>query len=148
MAYQHILVPVDGSKTSLAVVQHAVELVKVFNTKITLVQVMTLDPYIAADYFTYGHNNELIERARSFIQTSLDEAKALFQAEGVEPETRLLEGENIPHTIAEAVKDLNVDLVVISSHGRSGIKKLILGSVAQSLITELSVPVLVVKASV
>ncbi|WP_139852651.1 universal stress protein [Acinetobacter pullicarnis] len=146
MAYQHILVPVDGSDTSLAVIQQAVELVKIFNAKITLVQVMTLDPYIAADYVTYGHNNELIQRARSFIQENIDKAKEKFQAEGVEPETRLLEGESIPLTIAKAVKELNVDLVVMSSHGRSGIKKLILGSVAQSLLSELEVPVLVVKA--
>lgn len=146
MAYQHILVPVDGSDTSLAVIQNAVELVKIFNAKITLVQVMTLDPYIAADYVTYGHNNELIQRARSFIQENIDKAKEKFQAEGVEPETRLLEGESIPLTIAKAVKELNVDLVVMSSHGRSGIKKLILGSVAQSLLSELEVPVLVVKA--
>ena len=146
MAYQHILVPVDGSDTSLAVIQQAVELVKIFNAKITLVQVMTLDPYIAADYVTYGHNNELIQRARSFIQENIDKAKEKFQAEGVEPETRLLEGESIPLTIAKAVKELTVDLVVMSSHGRSGIKKLILGSVAQSLLSELEVPVLVVKA--
>ena len=146
MAYQHILVPVDGSDTSLAVIQQAVELVKIFNAKITLVQVMTLDPYIAADYVTYGHNNELIQRARSFIQENIDKAKEKFQAEGVEPETRLLEGESIPLTIAKAVNELNVDLVVMSSHGRSGIKKLILGSVAQSLLSELEVPVLVVKA--
>lgn len=146
MAYQHILVPVDGSDTSLAVIQNAVELVKIFNAKITLVQVMTLDPYIAADYVTYGHNNELIQRARSFIQENIDKAKEKFQAEGVEPETRLLEGESIHLTIAKAVKELNVDLVVMSSHGRSGIKKLILGSVAQSLLSELEVPVLVVKA--
>ena len=146
MAYQHILVPVDGSDTSLAVIQNAVELVKIFNAKITLVQVMTLDPYIAADYVTDGHNNELIQRARSFIQENIDKAKEKFQAEGVEPETRLLEGESIHLTIAKAVKELNVDLVVMSSHGRSGIKKLILGSVAQSLLSELEVPVLVVKA--
>jgi len=147
MAYKHILVPVDGSETSLEVIQHAVELVKAFNTKLTLVQVMTLDPYIAADYFTYGHNNELIERARNFIKESLNLAKEKFQAAGVEAEIKLLEGENIPNTIAEAVKELDIDLVVISSHGRSGIKKLILGSVAQSLLTELKVPVLIVKST-
>ena len=146
MAYQHILVPVDGSDTSLAVIQQAVELVKIFNAKITLVQVMTLDPYIAADYVTYGHNNELIQRARSFIQENIDKAKEKFQAEGVEPETRLLEGESIPLTIAKAVKELNVDLVVMGSQGRGGINKLILVSVAQSLLSELEVPVLVVKA--
>ncbi|TCM69948.1 nucleotide-binding universal stress UspA family protein [Acinetobacter calcoaceticus] len=145
MTYQHILVPVDGSETALAVVNHAAALAKTFNSKVTVVQVMTLDPYIASEYFAAGQSNQLIERARSFIQDNIDKAKQQFEAEGVEVETRLLEGESIHLAIAEAVETLKADLVVISSHGRSGIKKLILGSVAQNLITELKVPVLVVK---
>ena len=49
MAYQNILVPVDGSETSFAAVAKAAELAKAFGSKITVVQVLTLDPYIAAE---------------------------------------------------------------------------------------------------
>ncbi len=145
MTYQHILVPIDGSETALAVVKHAADLAKTYNAKVTVVQVMTLDPYIAAEYLATGHTNQMIDRARNFIQDNINTAKEKFAAEGVEVETHLLEGENIYRTIASAATELNADLVVICSHGRSGIKKLILGSVAQSLIAELDVPVLVVK---
>ena len=145
MAYQNILVPVDGSETSLSVVKHAVEFAKAFNSKITVVQVMTLDPYIAAEYISNGQSNQLIERAREFIQDNINTAKEQFTTEGVQVETRLLEGENIAHTLAQAVSDLKIDLVILSSHGRTGLKKIIMGSVAQSLLTELQVPVLVVK---
>ena len=145
MAYQNILVPVDGSELSLSVVQHAVELAKAFNSKVTVVQVMTLDPYIASEYLTQGQTNEMIERARQFIQTNIDNAKAEFEAHGVTVESKLLEGENIPRTICKAVEQFNIDLIVLSSHGRSGFKKLLMGSVAQSLITESTVPVFIVK---
>lgn len=145
MTYQNILVPVDGSETSLSVVQHAVDIAKAFNSKITVVQVMTLDPYIAAEYIANGESNLMIERAREFILNNINQAKEQFTAHGVQVETRLLEGENISHTITQAVDDLKVDLVILSSHGRTGLKKLIMGSVAQSLLTELQVPVLVVK---
>ena len=145
MAYQHILVPVDGSETAMTVVKHAAELAKKFNSKVTVIQVMTLDPYIASEYFAYGQSNQLIERARNFILENIEKAKQEFLDEGIEVDTLLLEGENIHQTIAQAVEDNKVDLVVLSSHGRSGIKKLFLGSVAQSLITELHIPVLVVK---
>lgn len=145
MAYQNILVPVDGSETSLSVVKHAADIAKAFNSKITVVQVMTLDPYIAAEYISNGQSNQLIERAREFIQDNINTAKESFLAEGVQVETRLLEGENITHTLAQAVNDLKIDLVVLSSHGRTGLKKIIMGSVAQGLLTELQVPVLVVK---
>jgi nucleotide-binding universal stress UspA family protein len=145
MTYQNILVPVDGSETAMTVVKHAAELAKKFNSKVTVVQVMTLDPYIASEYFAYGQSNQLIERARNFIKENIEKAQQAFLAEGIEVETLLLEGENIHQTIAQAVADNNIDLVVLSSHGRTGIKKLFLGSVAQSLITELNIPVLVVK---
>jgi len=145
MPYQNILVPVDGSETSLSVVKHAADIAKAFNSKITVVQVMTLDPYIAAEYLSNGQTNQLIERAREFIQDNINAAKEQFVAEGLQVETRLLEGESITHTLAQAVNDLKIDLVVLSSHGRTGLKKLIMGSVAQGLLTELQIPVLVVK---
>ena len=145
MTYQKILVPIDGSETSLTVVKHAVDLAKAFNSKITVVQVLTLDPYIAAEYLSNGQSNSLIERSREFIQSNMQAAQQLFQAEGVAVETKLLEGENIARTISLAVNDLKIDLVVLSSHGRTGLKKLIMGSVAQSLLTELQIPVMVIK---
>ena len=145
MTYQNILVPIDGSETSLTVVKHAVDLAKAFNSKITVVQVLTLDPYIAAEYLSNGQSNSLIERSREFIQNNMQAAQQLFQAEGVAVETKLLEGENIARMFSLAVNDLKIDLVVLSSHGRTGLKKLIMGSVAQSLLTELQIPVMVIK---
>ncbi|OTG92539.1 universal stress protein [Acinetobacter sp. ANC 3832] len=145
MAYQNILVPVDGSETSLNVINHVVELAKAFNSKVTVVQVMTLDPYIAAEYLASGPSNQLIERAKNFIQDNLNTAKTKFAEAGLDVETKLLEGESIPRTIAKAADELGSDALVISSHGRSGLKKMIMGSVAQSLLTELQIPVVVIK---
>ncbi|UNT62529.1 universal stress protein [Acinetobacter towneri] len=145
MAYQNILVPVDGSETSFAAVAKAAELAKAFGSKITVVQVLTLDPYIAAEYITANQTNDLIERARSSIVKTLEEAKQKFTEQGVEAETKLLEGQVIAREITNAAKDLNADLIVIGSHGRTGLKKLFLGSVAQSILSEGTTPVLVVR---
>lgn len=145
MSYQNILVPIDGSDTSLAVIPHVAEFAKQFNSKIIIAEVMTLDPYVAAKYLAGEQSNLLIERARKYSQDNLENAKQKFAEAGVEVSTELLEGEKIPKTIAQAIEKLNIDLVILSSHGRSGVQKFILGSVAQKLITELSIPVMVVK---
>ena len=145
MAYQNILVPVDGSETSFAAVAKAAELAKAFGSKITVVQVLTLDPYIAAEYITANQTNDLIERARASIVKTLEEAKQKFTEQGVEAKTKLLEGQVIAREITNAAKDLNADLIVIGSHGRTGLKKLFLGSVAQSILSEGTTPVLVVR---
>ena len=145
MAYQNILVPVDGSETSFAAVAKAAELAKAFGSKITVVQVLTLDPYIAAEYITANQTNDLIERARASIVKTLEEAKQKFTEQGVEAETKLLEGQVIAREITNAAKDLNADLIVIGSHGRTGLKKAMLGSVAQNILTQCPIPVLIVK---
>ncbi|WP_111859885.1 universal stress protein [Acinetobacter sp. CFCC 10889] len=139
------LVTVDGSETSLAVVPEAAEVAKKFNANITVVQVMTLDPYIANEYMAHGQTNQLIERARNYILENLETAKAKFKEQGVDVEVKLLEGENIAKAVAHATEELQSDLVIVSSHGRSGFKKLLIGSVAQSLLTAVKVPVLIVK---
>lgn len=145
MSYQNILVPIDGSETSLHVIKHVVELARAFNSKVTVTQVMTLDPYIAFEYQAHGISNQLIERARKLIKENLEAAQSQFSEAGLSVETQLLEGENIPRTITQTIADSNFDLIVMSSHGRSGFKKFIMGSVAQSLMTEVQIPILVVK---
>lgn len=145
MIFQNILVPVDGSETSFAAVKQAAELAKAFGSKITVVQVLALDPYIAAEYITAAQTNDLIERARTSIQATLEEAKAKFSAEGLQVEARLLEGQVIHQEIINAAKETNADLIVIGSHGRTGLKKLFLGSVAQNILGDTGVPVLVVR---
>lgn len=145
MAYHNILVPVDGSETSYAAVAKAVELAKAFGSKVTVVQVLSLDPYIAAEYISANQTNDLIERARTAIVESLEAAKAKFHEQGIEVETKLLEGQVIHREIVKAAEESHADLIIIGSHGRTGFKKLFLGSVAQSLLGESQIPVLIVR---
>ena len=145
MAYHNILVPVDGSETAYAAVDKAVEFAKAFGSKITVVQVLSLDPYIAAEYISANQTNDLIERARTAVLESLNAAKAKFNEHGIEVGAQLLEGQVIHREIMEAAEKTHADLIIIGSHGRTGFKKFFLGSVAQSLLGESGVPVLVVR---
>lgn len=145
MSFKKILVPVDGSETSYAAVEKAAEIAKAFDSHVLVVQVLTLDPYIAAEYISGSQTNELIERARVSLLKTLDEAKEKFAALGVTVETRLLEGQVIQREIVNAAEAEKVDLIIMASHGRTGLKKLVLGSVAQSVLAEGTVPVLIVR---
>ena len=145
MPFEHILVPVDGSETAYAAVTKAIEFAKAFGSKVTVVQVLALDPYIAAEYISANQTNDLIERARTAIVESLEAAKAKFHEQGLEVETKLIEGQVIHREIVNAANETHADLIVIGSHGRTGLKKLFLGSVAQSLLSESHVPVLIVR---
>lgn len=145
MTYQHILVPVDGSETSYVAIEQASALAKAFGSKVTAVQVLSLDPYVAAEYMQTRQTNDFIERARTHIINALTEAQDKFKEHGVDAEIALLEGQVIYREIIKAAEERQADLIVIGSHGRTGIKKLFLGSVAQSLLGEAEVPVLIVR---
>ncbi|WP_335997446.1 universal stress protein [Acinetobacter johnsonii] len=145
MAYQNILVPVDGSETSYAAVAQAAELAKAFGGKITVVQVLALDPYIAAEYISATQTNDLIERARTSVLKTLDEAAAKFSNLGIPVEAKLLEGQVVHREIIREAETSKADLIVIGSHGRTGLKRLFLGSVAQNVLGEAHIPVLVVR---
>ena len=145
MAYQNILVPVDGSETSYAAVAQAAELAKAFGGKITVVQVLALDPYIAAEYISATQTNDLIKRARTSVLKTLEEAAAKFSDLGIPVEAKLLEGQVVHREIIREAETSKADLIVIGSHGRTGLKRLFLGSVAQSVLGEAHIPVLVVR---
>ena len=145
MAYQNILVPVDGSETSYAAVAQAAELAKAFGGKITVVQVLALDPYIAAEYISATQTNDLIERARTSVLKTLEEAAAKFSDMGIPVEAKLLEGQVVHREIIREAETSKADLIVIGSHGRTGLKRLFLGSVAQNVLGEAHIPVLVVR---
>ncbi|MHA3084262.1 universal stress protein [Acinetobacter sp. ANC 5383] len=145
MAYKHILVPVDGSETSLAAVKQAASIAKAFSSKVTAVCVLAVDPFVAVEFVnTDQFINDYVAKAKEEIQEILEQAKSLFAQEGVTAETQILEGQTIHKEIVEATKELGADLIVIGSHGRKGIKKLFLGSVTQAILSESTVPVLVV----
>lgn len=145
MAYQKILVAIDDSEISANVIQQAAQLAKALNSQITLVQVMTLDPYLADAYLRMRQSNELIERVRSYVQENLTKAQKQFEELGQTVATQVVEGFSVHEEIIKAAQNLEVDLIIMGSHGRTGFKKFILGSVAQKVLGESHIPVLIVR---
>jgi len=145
MTYQKILVAIDDSEIAVNVIQEAAQLAKALNSEITVVEVMTLDPYLADAYLKLGQSNELIERVRSYVQENLDKAEKKFEDLGLTVGTKILEGFSIHEEIIGAAQNLGSDLIIMGSHGRTGIKKFILGSVAQKVLGESHIPVLIVR---
>ncbi len=146
MAYQHILVPVDGSETSLIAVKQAAELSKAFGSKVTAICVLAIDPFVGVEFInTTEMQQDYLKQAQVGVQEILQQAKQQFEQEGIDVDTKIVEGQIIHKEIVHAAEDLKADLLVIGSHGRKGLKKMVLGSVAQSVLGEIHIPVLVVR---
>lgn len=143
--FKHILVPVDGSRTSQAAVAKALGLAKAFGSKVSAIYV--IDPYpfsgVGSD-FAYGQT-EYLTAANAEANAAIKYAKESLIDGGVPVETHVVEGHNTWRGIVSTAESLNADLIVMGSHGRSGIEKLVLGSVAQAVLTHTKLPVLIAR---
>ena len=143
--FNHILVPIDGSTTAQVAVEKAIELAQAFGSTVTVIYV--IDPYpftgVGTD-FAYGQA-EYLSAATAEANAAVHAAKDSFAAAGVKVDTSVTEAHTVWRGIVEAGATLQVDLIVMGSHGRSGLEKLILGSVAQAVLSHTRLPVLVVR---
>lgn len=143
--FKHILVPVDGSETSLQAVAKAAGLAKAFGSEVTAVYV--LDPYpftgVGAD-FAYGQA-QYLSAATAEANTALEAVKQQMDEAGVAVKTMVGEGHAVHEGIVRVGDSVGADLIVMGSHGRRGLEKLVLGSVAQRVLSAARIPVLVVR---
>jgi nucleotide-binding universal stress UspA family protein len=144
MLFKNILVPVDGSTASLQAVASAVSLAKAYDGTVTAIYV--IDPYpftgVGTD-FAYGQD-QYLAAATAEANAAIRVAQEAIEAGGVKVVTRVVEAHTIWRGILDAASALGSDIVVMGSHGRHGLEKL-LGSVAQRVVSHSHVPVLVVR---
>lgn len=146
MAYQHILVPVDGSEISFSAVRHAAKIAKAFGSKLTFISLIAENPFTDADfYYTSAIMKEYFIQAHANAKSALEEAATVAEQEGVAAESKIVTGLVNAEHVAETAKELNVDLLVMGSHGRKGFQKMILGSFAQDVLGASELPVLIIK---
>jgi len=146
MAYQHILVPVDGSEISFSAVRHAAKIAKAFGSQLSLISLIAEDPFTEADfYYSTSIMKEYFIEAHANAKKALKEATAIAAGEGIEAQSRIVTGLVNAEHIAETAGEVKADLIVMGSHGRKGIKKIFLGSVAQSVLAATHLPVMIIK---
>ncbi|GAB5602971.1 universal stress protein [Thermus sp. FJN-A] len=141
--YRTILMPTDGSPCSFQAIEHGLALARALSAKVHFLYVLENPAqaiWIAPESVPYGL--ELLEDLRKAGEEAIQKALALAQEKGVEATGEVKEGVPIP-TIVEAAKGF--DLLVMGTHGRTGLDKLLLGSVTEGVLHRVSVPVLVVR---
>jgi nucleotide-binding universal stress UspA family protein len=143
--FNHILVPVDGSNTAQMAVGKAIGMAQAFGSRVTVIYV--IDPYpftgVGTD-FAYGQA-EYLSAATAEANAAVKAAKEAFAGATVTVDTSVIEAHTVWRGIVEAATSLQADLIVMGSHGRSGLEKLVLGSVAQAVLSHIKLPVLVVR---
>ncbi len=145
--YQRILVPIDGSATSERALQEAIKLAD-GNAQLRLVYVLEEIFPLDTEGYAFIDYAALQEAVRLTGERALAQAAEKLRQSGKTAETALPEakGERIANVIGDDARQWQADLIVIGTHGRSGLSRLLLGSVAEGVVRGASVPVLLVRA--
>jgi nucleotide-binding universal stress UspA family protein len=144
--FKKILVPTDGSAQASQAAQAAAELAKSQGGQVVGVYVIDPFPYIGiGDASAVGLQAYLTE-AKAAAGQALDAVAQACKSAGVPFAGDTIERNVVYEGILETAQAEGCDLVVMGSHGRKGIQALILGSVAQKVLTHSKVPVLIVKS--
>lgn len=142
--FKKILVPVDFSSDSARAVRMAMELALRYDAALTLIHVYEPVAYALPDghtFFTQPQLDELFVEFRKYLDAIQAEAKAGGVAR---VETRLEQG-FAASQICESAEQMGCDLIVMGTHGRTGLSHLFLGSVAERVLRMAPCPVLTVK---
>ena len=145
MSFQNILVPVDDSPISYAAVEHALSLAKLSNATVTLLSVVAVDPFVGVDFYQVAPAiTEYFMQAEAHAKTQLHDIAQSFIRDGISVNTKIHHGA-ASESIIFVADEIGADLIIMGSHGRKGMKRLILGSVARTVLSESHIPVLIVK---
>ena|SRR5881394_1294966 len=140
--FKHILVPTDFQKASASALEIATSLARACDAKVTLLHVWEVPIY---PYMDFMLNSDVITRVEDAAVKHLAESLESLRQVLPNVDSKLKTGEPAPGII-DAIAELKPDLVVMGTHGRQGVGRAILGSVAEKLVRHSPVPVLTVHA--
>jgi len=145
--YHQILVPVDGSPTSEKALNEAIRLAQLTGARLRLVHVVDELSYVNGFEPAMNYLNEIIPLMREAGEKLLAHERQKALDKGVDADSVLIvEGPGrICDHVTEQARRIKADLIVVGSHGRRGIGRVLLGSDAEQIVRHAPVPVLVVR---
>lgn len=138
--YDNILVPTDGSPAATAAIDHAVDLAKTYDATIHALYVVDASAFASIE----AGSEMVIDALEDEGQRAVTEITDAADEADVSTETHVVSG-TAYRRILDYIDSENIDLVVMGTHGRSGVERFLLGSVTERVVRTADVPVLTVR---
>jgi nucleotide-binding universal stress UspA family protein len=148
MASLHqLLVPVDGSETSVKALEAAIGLARLNGARLRLLYVIDELDYVNGFETARAYYEQTLPLMHTDGERLLAQMRSLAEAKGVECDSLLLESgaDRLCDVVAEQARQIHADMIVLGSHGRRGLDRVLMGSDAEQIVRRAPVPVLVVK---
>jgi nucleotide-binding universal stress UspA family protein len=144
MDFKNILVAYDSSSFSNRAFKRALDVAESNKSKITIVTVVT-GVYQPSIGFTMKYSEKMLEKYTKTLQKTFSNLESAAKEKNIKISLKILQDPSVAKAITNYVNSRKFDLVVIGSHGRTGLNKMILGSVANSITQKVKCPIMVVK---
>jgi len=142
--FNNILVAYDSSSFSNRAFKSALDVAESNKSKITIASVIT-GVYQPSIGFTMKYSKEMLEKYTKTLQKTFSNLESVAKKKNIKISLKILQDPSVSKAVVNYVNSHKFDLVVIGSHGRTGLNKMILGSVANSVTQKVKCPIMVVK---
>lgn len=144
---QQLLVPVDGSQTSVKALETAIELARLNRARLRLLYVIDELDYVNGFETAKAYYEQTLPFMHTDGERLLAQMRSLAEGKGVVCDSVLLESgaDRLCDVVAEHARQVHADMIVLGSHGRCGLDRVLMGSDAEQIVRRAPVPVLVVK---
>ena len=148
MAYKKIVVPVDGSPTSNAGLREAIDLARTLDASLQVVHVIDYHYLAMAGLEAGTYIEDVMKSLTQSGRRILKRAEEMARKSGVAVTSVLLESATGPaaDAIVRQAKKWNADLIVLGTHGRRGMRRMLMGSDAEQVVRNSPVPVMLVRS--
>jgi nucleotide-binding universal stress UspA family protein len=143
--FSKILIPTDGSEVATQAALRAVPLAKLAGARVLAVYVASVYAYTGVGEASNAAMQAYVAAGREEGQRAVERIAEAAKDQGVPFDSLVVESDQVADGIVRAAQDSGVDLIAMGSHGRSGLAKLVVGSVAARVLTLSPVPVLIFK---
>ena len=150
--YKHLAIAIDGSRTSQNALAHACGLAKMNQAAITLVHVSNPAEYMATmapEFLQYGGYEEVATtQGNKILDAAAEQAREALGADAKIHQHLLVINKNtrdMAKSLVDYAASQNADLLVLGTHGRSGLMHLLMGSFAETVMRETNLPLLIIR---
>ena len=142
--FENILVPFDLSGPSMRAFKVALDIAKKYESKITVITCVEGDAW-HHKFYDARIDEQLLKKQTKAAEKAMEKMEERADKSGIKVKLQILKSISVIKDITVFAKTRKIDLIVMSSHGRTGLDKVILGSVANGVIQQTRCPVLLLK---
>lgn len=143
--YQKIVVPIDGSGWSERAIPHAVDIAQNNNAELILLHVFKPPAHEYLGEIALANQDEQLQELREAAKQHLMGVRNNIRSEKVDVRVQFIEGVGVASIICDYINSEDIDLVVMSTHGRTGIQRWLFGSVTHKVMQGIHIPVMLIR---